>query len=544
MNEPILRIDRLSVALPPGADRRWAVEGASLDVNRGEILCVVGESGSGKSVLASAIMGALPRGLRRTAGRVLFQGQDLAHMPERQLRAIRGRDIAMVFQEPSAALNPAIRVGQQVEEVFQIHRPDMPPAERRQRVLRLLADTHLPDPEAITARFPHEISGGQCQRVVIAMALALTPALLIADEPTTALDVTTQAQILTLLRELRDNQGHGIILVTHDFGVVADTADRIAVMQAGQIVEVGAAEQVLNRPAHPYTQRLIAAVPSLVPPTRPARPAAAPVLELRGLCKSFGLVRAVDAVTLDVERGSTLAIVGESGSGKSTLARTVIRLLEPSGGRVLIDGADYASLQGNALMRQRRLVQMIFQDPYGSLNPRRTVGDVLVRAGVLGGLGRTQARARAAELIGLVGLSPQALERRPMSFSGGQRQRIGIARALAMNPAIVIADESVSALDVSVQAQVLELLADLQARTGLTLLFITHDLRVAAQIADRIAVMRRGQVVECGPAADVLLRPTHAYTAELVAAAPGRAWQAAQHQATQEKLGAWQGAQA
>jgi len=540
MSDAILRIDGLSVALPSGADRRWAVEALSLEVNRGEILCVVGESGSGKSVLASAIMGALPRGLRRSAGRIVFRGDDLAAMPERQLRSIRGRDIAMIFQEPTAALNPAIRVGQQVEEVFQIHRPDMPANERRQRVLRLLADTHLPDPEAIAARFPHEISGGQCQRVVIAMALALTPALLIADEPTTALDVTTQAQILRLLRELRDAHAHGIILVTHDFGVVADTADRIAVMQGGRLVEVGLADQVLNRPAHPYTQSLIAAVPGLVPPLRPVRAPAPPVLQVRGLSKSYGSVRAMDGVDLDVERGATLAIVGESGSGKSTLARTLIRLVEPSGGQVMIGGADYAVLRGSALRMQRRRVQMIFQDPYGALNPRRTVGDVLVRAGVLGGLTGAQARLRAAELVGLVGLSPQALERRPASFSGGQRQRVGIARALAMNPDIVIADESVSALDVSVQAQVLALLADIQARTELTLLFITHDLRVAAQIADEIAVMWRGRVVEHGPAADVLGRPRHAYTAELVAAAPGRAWQAQRGQAgrTPERQGA------
>ncbi len=522
----VVTIEGLTVALPRDGDRAFAIEDVSLSVGRGEILCVVGESGSGKSVLASAIMGALPRGLRLAEGRIGFGGEDLAVLPEARLRAIRGRQIAMIFQEPMAALNPAIRIGAQIEEVLEIHSPAMAREERARRALALMREMQLPEPEAIARRFPHEISGGQCQRVVIAMALAWNPALLIADEPTTALDVTTQAQILRLIRQLRDEHGHGVLFVTHDFGVVADIADRVAVMRQGRLVEIGPVAQVLNDPRHEYTRQLIAAVPSLVPQARPA-PSEVAALRLEGLSRSFGPVRAVDDVTFEVPAGGTVAIVGESGSGKSTLAKSVIRLLAPDGGRTLIEDVDFAKLGGKALMRRRRLIQMVFQDPFGSLNPNRTVGAVLTRAGVLGGLDVRAARAQAGELLELVGLQREALGRKQEAFSGGQRQRIGIARALAMRPSIVIADEAVSALDVSVQKQVLELLDRLRRERGLTMLFITHDLRVAAGIADRIAVMQRGRLVEFGPTVKVLLEPDHPYTAELVAAAPGRSWQSA-----------------
>ncbi len=525
MSEPVLRIEALSVGLPPGADRALAVDDVTLDIAPGEILCVVGESGSGKSVLASAVMAALPRGLQRARGRITFLGEDLTRFSERRLRALRGRDIAMIFQEPIAALNPAVRVGQQVEEMFAIHTPKMPAELRRQRALELLAATHLPDLPALAERFPHQLSGGQCQRVVIAMALAQDPKLLIADEPTTALDVTTQAQILRLVRELRDSHGHAVLFITHDFGVVADLADRVAVMQAGRLVEIGPAEDVLNRPRAAYTKLLIAAVPKLDPPVRPAV-GEAEALRVENLSKRYGAVRALDGVSLEVPTGATVAVVGESGSGKSTLARAIVRLLDPSGGRVVVDGTDMAGLRGHALRTRRRLAQMVFQDPFGSLNPRRAVGDVLTRAGVMGGMRRSEARRHAAELVRQVGLPPEALGRRPAAFSGGQRQRIGIARALAPRPRLVVADESVSALDVSVQAQVLALFDELQRRTGLTLLFITHDLRVAAQVSDRIAVMRSGQIVETGDTAQVLARPTHPYTAALLAAAPGRSWHA------------------
>ena len=524
MDEAVVDIRGLSIALPQGGDRPFAVEDVDLEVRRGEILCVVGESGSGKSVLASAIMGALPRGLSRTQGTIRFQGEEVTALPEARLRELRGARIAMIFQEPMASLNPSVRVGRQIEEVLEIHVPGMRRAERRARVIALMREMQLPEPEKLARRYPHQISGGQCQRVVIAMALALDPALLIADEPTTSLDVTTQAQILRLIRALRDRHGQGVLFVTHDFGVVADLADRVAVMQRGRLVEIGPAEQVLNHPRHAYTQQLIAAVPSLTP--HPRAPAATlPALVIDALTKSYGDLRAVDAVTFEVPKGGTVALVGESGSGKSTLAKAVIRLVAPSGGRVLVEDVDFATIGWRELMRRRRLVQMVFQDPYGSLNPNRTVGDVLVRAGVLGGLTRGESRKRARELIELVGLQSEALARKPGAFSGGQRQRIGIARALAMRPAIVIADESVSALDVSVQKQVLELLERLQRQAGLTMLFITHDLRVAAQIADRIAVMQRGRLVEFGPAVRVLQTPEHPYTAELVAAAPGRNWE-------------------
>jgi peptide/nickel transport system ATP-binding protein len=526
MDDAVVSIQGLSIALPAGGDRPFAVENADLEVRRGEILCVVGESGSGKSVLASAIMGALPRGLRRTEGKIQFQGEEITALPEARLRELRGSRIAMIFQEPMASLNPAIRVGRQIEEVLEIHEPGMRPADRCARVLALMGEMQLPEPQKLARRYPHQISGGQCQRVVIAMSLALDPALLIADEPTTALDVTTQAQILRLIRALRDRHGQGVLFVTHDFGVVADIADRVAVMQRGRIVEIGTAQQVLNDPQHPYTQQLIAAVPSLTPHPRAAA-TAPPALVIDALTKSYGDLRAVDEVTFGVPKGGTVALVGESGSGKSTLAKVVIRLVAPNGGRVLVEDVDFARIGWRELMRRRRLVQMVFQDPYGSLNPNRTVGDMLVRAGVLGGLSRAESRQRAGELIELVGLQRESLARKPEAFSGGQRQRIGIARALAMRPAIVIADESVSALDVSVQKQVLDLLERLQRQAGLTMLFITHDLRVAAQIADRIAVMQRGRLVEFGPAVRVLQMPEHPYTAELVAAAPGRNWQPA-----------------
>jgi peptide/nickel transport system ATP-binding protein len=514
--------------LPGGGDRVRAVDDVSLEVRPGEILCIVGESGSGKSVLLSAIMRALPRGLGQLGGRIAVDGVDLAPLPERRLREMRGNSMAMIFQEPMASLNPAIPVGRQIEEVLEIHAPALPAAERRRRVIELIADTNLPDPPAIARRFPHQLSGGQCQRIVIAMALAMNPKLLLADEPTTALDVTTQAQILKLVRRLCDTHGHGILFVTHDFGVVADIADRVAVMQDGKLVEIGPVADILDRATHPYTRRLIAAVPRFQAAARtPVE--AAPCLRIAGLTKYYGPVAALDDVTIDVAAGSTLAIVGESGSGKSTLAKAIIRLIEPSGGGIEIGGQDFAHLRGGALARQRRLIQIVFQDPFGSLNPHRSVGTLLVRAGMLGGLSRADAQTQARHLVARVGLKPEALGRKPLAFSGGQRQRIGIARALAMRPSILIADESVSALDVSVQKQVLELLAEIQRETKLTMLFITHDLRVAAQIADHILVMQRGRVVEHGAASAVLAKPSHPYTAELLAATPGQIWERTRH---------------
>jgi peptide/nickel transport system ATP-binding protein len=525
---PILSVRGLTVALPRGADRAFAVEDANFDLAEGEILCIVGESGSGKSVLSSAIMGAAPAGLRVAAGSILFRGDDIVRMSETKLRKLRGNRIAMVFQEPMAALNPAIRVGEQVGEVFKLHSQLTYP-ERVRRVLALFSDTHLPDPERIAASYPHQLSGGQCQRVVIAMALAMNPALLIADEPTSALDVTTQAQVLRLMRELRDEHRHGVLFITHDFGVVAEVADRIAVMQAGRIVEIGEARAVLNTPRHAYTRKLIAAVPRAEPRPASSRNSEGQVsLEIAHLNKTYRLgarsIAALKDVSFGLDKGRTLGIVGESGSGKSTLAKVAIRLSPADSGSVLVGGVDFARLSGRALAAARRKVQMIFQDPYGSLNPRHSVGAIVTRSGRLGGQASAEARRRAVELLGLVGLRPEAFDRKPHEFSGGQRQRIGIARALAMNPEVVFADECVSALDVSVQKQVLRLIADLQRKLDLTLVFITHDLRVAAQVSDYIAVMKSGEIVEFGGAEDVLKRPSHPYTRELIAAAPGHDW--------------------
>ena len=523
MTQPLLQVRNLSVALPKGADRPFAVHDVSLEVNPAEILCVVGESGSGKSVLTATLMGAAPQGLRVAGGTAQMGGRDLLTLTERQWRDIRGKDIGMIFQEPMASLNPALTIARQIEEVFELH-SDFPRAERTARARKLVEEMHLPEPDRILRSYPHQLSGGQCQRVVTAMALAMNPKLLIADEPTTALDVTTQAQVLKLIRELRDNHGHGIIFITHDLGVVADIADRIAVMRHGKVVEIGSAEQVLKAPQHDYTKALIAAVPSLVPRDRPEsgtqdEPAA---LVVSGLNHSYGTKQVLHDIALSVAPGKVLSIVGESGSGKSTVARNLIRLTDPTSGTICVSGQGILDLKGGALRRMRRRMQMIFQDPFGSLNPRRKVGPMIARAAVLSGASRAEAVERAKELLELVGLERSAYDRRPAAFSGGQRQRIGIARALAIRPDVLIADESVSALDVSVQAQVLDLLADLQKRLSLAVVFITHDLRVAAQISDEIVVMSKGHIVERGPASEVLTRPQHPYTRDLIEAAPGR----------------------
>ncbi len=532
---PLLRIQGLSVSLPPGADRRHAVEDVSLDLWRNQILCVVGESGSGKSVMSRAILGLFPsRHVQPSAGRILFDGADLLQATPERLRDLRGNRIAMIFQEPMTALNPVLRIGAQIDEVLEIHRSG-DGAARRARVLDLLAAVNLPGPQQILSAYPHQLSGGQRQRAMIAMALALEPDILIADEPTTALDVTTQAQILKLISELQRKKGMGVIFVTHDFGVVAEVADRIAVMQHGRLVEQGPAAQVLNDPRADYTRALLAAVPSLMPGPKRDFSNQPVVLSVDKLSKSYrsggglfgGKARNVDAlaaVSFSVRRGETVGIVGESGSGKSTAARCIARLIHADSGQIMVEGADIASLSARALRPVRRRMQMVFQDPFGSLNPRRTVGQLIAEGPIVHGLGAAAAHARALELLDLVGLERRAAARYPHEFSGGQRQRIGLARALALEPAILVADEPVSALDVSVQDQVLRLLADIRNRLGLTVLFITHDLRVAAQVCDSIVVMHQGRVVESGLIADVYARPAHAYTKALLAAVPGRQW--------------------
>ena len=530
MSEPVVRIRDLTIALPKGADRPHAVEGLNLDLETGKILCVVGESGSGKSMSAYALTGLLPRVLKVAGGRIEFEGRDLLALDERGWRALRGRRIAMIFQEPMTALNPVMRIGDQIAEMFEAHGL-LTPAERRARVIELAREVGLPDPEQIVRAYPHQLSGGQRQRAMIAMALALEPSVLVADEPTTALDVTTQAQILKLIRELQQRRGMSVLFITHDFGVVADIADHVAVLQRGKLVEAGTAEAVLKDAQHPYTKALLAAVPSLVPPERAPLDDQPIALSAIGLTKTYttrtGLmgkprvVAAVKEVGFDLRRGETLGLVGESGSGKSTTARLAIRLIEPDLGTVRLGTLDFTRLGQAELRAERRRIQMIFQDPFASLNPRRTVEQIITAGPIAHGTPARQARERARALLELVGLQPSAAERYPNAFSGGQRQRIGIARALAMEPDVLVADEAVSALDVSVQAQVLKLLEDLKSRLGIAMLFITHDLRVAATICDRIAVMRRGEVVETRRTADLFRAPEHPYTQSLLAAVPG-----------------------
>ena len=532
MSEPLLEIDGLTVDLPLAGDRAHAVRDVSLRLHRGEILCIVGESGSGKSVTANTIMGLLPPdSLKVRSGRILFDGQDLLTLPEPALRKLRGARIAMIFQEPMTSLNPVMTIGRQIEEVMEAH--GVPAAERQARVLSLLEAVGLPDPPSIARSYPFRLSGGQRQRVMIAMALALEPDILIADEPTTALDVTTQAQILSLIHSLQRSRQMGVMFITHDFGVVADIADTVVVMRHGEIVEQGPAQQVLGDPQHPYTRALIAAVPRFRSEPAPAVNEA-PVLQVERLRKVyrtsarfFGSARevvAVDDVSFSIARGETLSLVGESGSGKSTIGQCLVRLFPIDGGRILVGGRDVTRVSGKDLKEYRAKVQIIFQDPFASLNPRHTVGRSILTGPLALGVDRATAEARMNRLLTRVGLDPSAASRYPHEFSGGQRQRIGIARALAVEPDLLIADECVSALDVSVQAQVLDLLREIRDEMHLAMLFITHDLRVASQICDRVIVLHRGKIVEEGEVSTVFSNPQAPYTRRLIDSVPGRSW--------------------
>ena len=527
--QTILEIENLSIELPQGADRKYAVENVSLTVKRGEILCVVGESGSGKSVMTSAILNDVAPRLRITSGTVMFDGQNILRMSESELNELRGARISMIYQEPMAALNPSIRIGQQVDEVFALHRKDIAPGARRGETLKLLEQMKLPTPERIYNSYPHEVSGGQCQRIVIAMALACKPDVLIADEPTTALDVTTQQEILNLINDLKDVYDNATIFITHDFGVVADIADRVAVMCWGKVVEEGPKEEILLHPKEDYTKLLVDAMPLLETSRTPDLTRSdPPVVEVKDLHKIYGSagtkVHAVNDANFVLRSGETLGVVGESGSGKSTLAKSLIRLVEPTSGSVVLNDRDFLALEGSDLDNARQYIQMIFQDPHGSLNPSQKVGYMVTRGLHLQGVGGREAKRRAMDLLQTVGLNAEAYYRTPRNFSGGQRQRIGIARALAMKPDVVIADESVSALDLSIQKQVLRLLNDLQEEFKMAIVFITHDLRVAAQISDYITVMEKGVMVEFGTADEVFNNPKHDYTKRLLAAAPGKDW--------------------
>jgi peptide/nickel transport system ATP-binding protein len=530
MPAPVLQILGLTVALPGGSDRTHALHDVTFTVEAGELVCLVGESGSGKSITAQTIMGLLPRGLRSLRGVVKLNHEDILQAAEARLRQLRGRRMSMVFQEPMTALNPVMSCGKQIDEVLATHTA-LSAAERRAQTFAMLERVQISDLQRVYDGYPHQLSGGQRQRIMIAMALILKPALLIADEPTTALDVTTQAQILSLIRELQRERDTAVLFVTHDFGVVSEIADRVAVLRLGELVEIGTTRDVLGNPRHEYTQTLIRSVPSLQPRAAPRDPDAPILLRTDGLTKVYGgrhlfrkqpPVHAAQSVNLTIHRGEVLGIVGESGSGKSSVARCIARLIEPSEGSIWLGSDEIAKLSYRRLRPHRRRIQMVFQDPYRSLNPRRNIGEAMIEGPMNFGLDRADAMRRAGELLEFVRIERTALGRYPAQFSGGQRQRICIARALAMEPELLIADEAVSALDVSVQAQVLRLLDDIRKRLGLTMLFITHDLRVAAQVCDTVAVMHLGKVVEYGDVAQIFAQPQNGYTRALIDAAPGR----------------------
>ena len=518
MTEHLLEVRDLSVEFHTAAGTVKAVQNVSWHLDRGETLAILGESGSGKSVSASAIMNLIdmPPG-RITSGQIRFGGQDLLTLSDEQRRTVNGRRIAMIFQDPLSHLNPVYTVGWQIAEAMTTHGTDQ--ARAKAEALRLLTRVGIPDPAGALKKYPHEFSGGQRQRLMIAMALAMKPDVLIADEPTTALDVTVQAEVLSLLEELQAETGMGILIITHDLGVVAEIADRVVVMNGGVVVETGSAAQVYANPSHPYTRKLIGAAPGKGAMHQPLPPAQ-PVLSVRDLRKSYGGFTALDGVSFDLMPGETLAVVGESGSGKSTLARILLRLDQADGGQALWQGRDLLSMPPAELFKLRRDLQMVFQDPTQSLNPRMTVFQLISEAWVIHPdiLPKSRWRARVADLLAQVGLSPEHAARYPHQFSGGQRQRIAIARALAMEPRLIVCDEAVSALDVSIQAQVIALLDGLRREFGLSYLFIAHDLPVVRDFADRVIVMRQGRIVEEGPVRQIFENPREPYTQALLAA--------------------------
>ncbi len=530
----VLRVNNLVIALTGDEESAPVLNGISITIRAGETVCLVGESGSGKSVTSLSTMGLLPRqSLEPRGGEILFEGEDLLKADAARMRALRSRSIAMIFQEPMTALNPVLTVGHQICEVLQEH-TKLSAREQKDAVLEMMREVHLPEVERIFASYPHQLSGGQRQRIMIAMALILKPKLLIADEPTTALDVTTQKQILKLIDELQEKQGTAVLFITHDMGVVAEIADTVYVMNRGNLVENGPIDKILTAPEKDYTRALLSSVPSLVP--REPRPpmsdevvlSASELEKVYGKKSFFGKAptgaKAATDVSFTLKKGRTLGIVGESGSGKSTVARCIMRLIDPTSGSIRISGQEIADFSRRTLQPHRQHIQMVFQDPYRSLNPRITVGESIAEGPMNYGTSKADALKRARELLAIVGLPEDAVNRYPHQFSGGQRQRIAIARAVAMNPKVLVADEAVSALDVSVQAQVLDLLADLQEKLGIAILFITHDLRVAAQICDDVIVMQKGRIVEYATGYEVLTNPAHAYTRQLIDAAPGRHW--------------------
>ncbi|MCJ8240579.1 ABC transporter ATP-binding protein [Peteryoungia algae] len=518
MADHLLEVRNLSVEFHTAVGVVKAVRDMSYHLDRGETLAILGESGSGKSVSASAIMDLIdmPPG-RISSGEILLDGVDLLTMPLSERREINGRKIAMIFQDPLSHLNPVYTVGWQIREALTTHGTER--AKAQAEALRLLGRVGIPDPAHALDKYPHEFSGGQRQRVMIAMALALRPDLLIADEPTTALDVTVQAEVLALLKELQRETGMAVLIITHDLGVVAEIADRVVVMEKGVLVEAGMVREVYKNPRHAYTKKLIAAAPGKGEMHEPLK-GKEPVLRVRDVHKNYGAFTALKGVSFDLLAGETLAIVGESGSGKSTLARILLRLDEPDSGTALWKGRDLFQLSPAELYKLRRDLQMVFQDPTQSLNPRMTVYQLISEAWVIHPdiLPKAKWRDRVAELLTQVGLGPEHMGRYPHQFSGGQRQRIAIARALALEPQLIICDEAVSALDVSVQAQVIALLDGLRKTMGIAFIFIAHDLPVVRDFADHVMVMQKGEVVELGTVREIFDTPQKPYTQALLAA--------------------------
>ncbi len=529
--DTVLRVEGLCVSARTEQGLKPLVQDLSFDLRRGETLAIAGESGSGKSITSLAIMGLLPQpAVRATGGSIRFGGQDLTALPEPALRAIRGDRIAMIFQEPMTSLNPVMTVGAQLTEAIRAHDPVSRP-EARKRAVEALRAVRLSEPERRMSQYPHELSGGMRQRVMIAMALALKPEVLIADEPTTALDVTVQREVLDLLRDLQAATGTAIILITHDMGVVAEMADRVIVLRQGRQVETAATADIFQAPQADYTRALLAAVPRMGQGADRPPVTSDPIARLTDVVVRYPLrggllggvtanVHAVEHVSFDIRKGETFALVGESGCGKSTIAKALVGLA-PHKGKIEIGGQAMEGLDPAALKAMRRRVQMVFQDPMAALNPRMKVGDLIAEPLVIHGIGDASSqRAKAADLMARVGLEASHLDRYPHEFSGGQRQRLCIARALALQPDLIIADESVSALDVSVQARVLDLLRALQSEFGMSYLFISHDMAVVDNISDRVGVMYLGQIVELGTRAQIFGNPQHPYTRRLIDAVP------------------------
>jgi peptide/nickel transport system ATP-binding protein len=529
----LLQVQHLSVSFEQEELEFQAVQNISFSLNKGETLGIVGESGSGKSVTARSIMQLLPVSARRKNGTVLFNGKDIGKYSEKEMEIIRGRDIGMIFQDPMTSLNPTMKIGDQIAEGL-IKHENLSDKQAKKQALDMLELVGIKDSEIRYEQYPHEFSGGMRQRVMIAIALACRPSLLIADEPTTALDVTIQAQILNLMKKMQEKFGTSIILITHDFGVVAGMCDRVAVMQNGEIVETGSTEKIFTSPAHPYTKKLLHALPKLNEkkklkpvPNIIRNTEDVPLLEVRNLKQYFDIgkgntIKAVDDISFSIKAGETLGIVGESGSGKSTTGRSILQLHTPTGGDILFKGMVLNDFSPNEMLIMRRHMQMIFQDPYASLNPRMRVLDIIGEALDVHHLAtnKSDRKKRVEALLDMVGLDPGFAMRYPHEFSGGQRQRIGIARALAVNPAFIVCDEPLSALDVSIQAQIVELMEDLQQRLGLTYLFIAHDLSMVKHISDRVAVMYKGKIVELAESEELYSNPQHDYTKSLLASIP------------------------